>query len=111
MTERAVYFRSKDEPRCEGQVLYKMNVKPECTRRNESTSLRFLVATLSALALGSLAPAEGRIADRSRIVKHRMKNGVSDSYRDNGRPIEGQSYRALKSKDAIYESRQKNHTC
>lgn len=107
MTERAVYFRSKDEPRCEGQVLYKMNVKPECTRRNESTSLRFLVATLSALALGSLAPAEGRIADRSRIVKHRMKNGVSDSYRDNGRPIEGQSYRALKSKDAIYESRQK----
>jgi len=33
-----------------------------------------------------------KLADRSRIVKHRVKSGVYDRYRDNNRPIEGQNY-------------------
>eukprot|EP00586_Coscinodiscus_wailesii_P004768 CAMPEP_0172479642 /NCGR_PEP_ID=MMETSP1066-20121228/4386_1 /TAXON_ID=671091 /ORGANISM="Coscinodiscus wailesii, Strain CCMP2513" /LENGTH=152 /DNA_ID=CAMNT_0013240311 /DNA_START=195 /DNA_END=650 /DNA_ORIENTATION=- len=41
----------------------------------------------------------GRIADRSRIVRHRMDKGVYNRYRDNGRPIEGQSYRTFKADD------------
>jgi hypothetical protein len=36
----------------------------------------------------------GKVADRSRLVKHRQDTGRISSYHDNGRPIEGQSYRS-----------------
>jgi hypothetical protein len=35
-----------------------------------------------------------KLADRSRLVKHRQETGKTSSYHDNGRPIEGQSYRS-----------------
>lgn len=35
-----------------------------------------------------------KLADRSRIVKSRYESGKYDRYHDNGRPIEGASYRA-----------------
>ena len=37
-----------------------------------------------------------KLADRSRVVKARYDSGRSDRFHDNGRPIEGQSYRSVK---------------
>ena len=37
-----------------------------------------------------------KLADRSRIVKSRYESGRNDRYHDNGRPIEGSSYRAAR---------------
>lgn len=52
---------------------------------------------LSAIQLLSLLSiAESKLADRSRIVKARHESGRIDRYHDNGRPIEGQSYRSIK---------------
>jgi hypothetical protein len=42
---------------------------------------------------------DSKLADRSRIVKARQESGKSDRYHDNGRPIEGQSYRSAKFKE------------
>jgi hypothetical protein len=39
---------------------------------------------------------ESKLADRSRVVKARHDSGISDRFQDNGRPIEGQSYRSTK---------------
>mmetsp|Transcript_50725 Transcript_50725/g.56641 ORF Transcript_50725/g.56641 Transcript_50725/m.56641 type:complete len:1001 (+) Transcript_50725:284-3286(+) len=39
---------------------------------------------------------ESKLADRSRVVKARHESGRSDRFQDNGRPIEGQSYRSIK---------------
>lgn len=36
----------------------------------------------------------GKVPDRSRLVKHRQDTGKISSYHDNGKPIEGQSYRS-----------------
>ena len=44
----------------------------------------------------SLTGVDSKLADRSRIVKARHDSGRSDSFHDNGRPIEGQSYRSVK---------------
>lgn len=38
--------------------------------------------------------AVAKLADRSRLVKHRQDTGKVSRYHDNGRPIEGQSYRS-----------------
>ena len=56
---------------------------------------------LQALAIvGSiLTVVDSKLADRSRIVKARQESGKADRYHDNGRPIEGQSYRSTKMKD------------
>ena len=39
---------------------------------------------------------DGKLADRSRIVKARYESGQAHSFHDNGRPIEGPSYRATR---------------
>ena len=39
---------------------------------------------------------DSKLADRSRVVKSRHDSGRSDRFHDNGRPIEGQSYRSVK---------------
>lgn len=39
---------------------------------------------------------DAKLADRSRIVKARHESGRYDRYHDNGRPIEGPSYRATR---------------
>lgn len=44
----------------------------------------------------TLAVVESKLADRSRVVKARHDSGRSDRFHDNGRPIEGQSYRSVK---------------
>ena len=50
---------------------------------------------LTALCLGG-SIVESKLADRSRIVKARYESGAYDRYHDNGRPIEGPSYRATR---------------
>ena len=53
------------------------------------------IATCVAVAIvGSLSVAHGRLADRSRVVKARQSAGKISRYHDNGRPIEGPSYRS-----------------
>ena len=42
------------------------------------------------------AVVESKIADRSRIVKARYESGRNDKFHDNGRPIEGPSYRSTR---------------
>ena len=42
---------------------------------------------------------DGKLADRSRIVKARLDAGHIDRYHDNGRPIEGQGYRSRRGDD------------
>jgi hypothetical protein len=53
---------------------------------------------LKAMALLSslLIVTDAKLADRSRLVKARQDAGRSDGYHDNGRPIEGQSYRSTR---------------
>ena len=55
------------------------------------------IAGLHTLAL-LLTLSDAKLADRSRVVKARHESGRSDRYQDNGRPIEGQSYRSTKNK-------------
>mmetsp|Transcript_45470 Transcript_45470/g.110141 ORF Transcript_45470/g.110141 Transcript_45470/m.110141 type:complete len:948 (+) Transcript_45470:123-2966(+) len=45
------------------------------------------------LTLLCVSAAQGKLADRSRVVKARHQAGVTDKYHDNDIPIEGQSYR------------------
>lgn len=45
------------------------------------------------LTLLCASAAQGKLADRSRVVKARHEAGVIDKYHDNSIPIEGQSYR------------------
>ena len=40
------------------------------------------------------ATTEGRLADRARVVKARQEAGKVDRFQDNGRPLEGPSYRS-----------------
>jgi hypothetical protein len=62
----------------------------------KSTSTAFQALTL----LGSvLTLADSKLADRSRVVKARHESGKTDRFHDNGRPIEGQSYRSTKFKE------------
>lgn len=61
--------------------------------------MRFIIpAIVSPLLLLLLVPptAHGKVADRSRLVKHRQATGKQVHYQDNGRPIEGQAYRQLR---------------
>lgn len=52
---------------------------------------------LSLLALVLVgASVEGKLADRSRIVKARHESGRYDRFHDNGRPIEGPRYRSTR---------------
>jgi hypothetical protein len=60
-----------------------------------------IVACQSLTLLGCVLThlADAKLADRSRIVKARLDSGQTDRYHDNGRPIEGQSYRSTKFKE------------
>ena len=44
--------------------------------------------------IASTAPVESKLADRSRVVKARQESGRIGQYLDNGRPLEGPSYRS-----------------
>ena len=48
------------------------------------------------MMLVSMTGVAAKLADRSRVVKARHDSGRSDRFHDNGRPIEGQSYRSMK---------------
>ena len=48
------------------------------------------------LVIASLTSVDAKLADRSRVVKARHDSGKYDRFHDNGRPIEGQSYRSVK---------------
>jgi hypothetical protein len=61
-----------------------------------SPSVLLLVGATAAV---SVSLSEAKIADRSRVVKARYDSGQSDRFHDNGRPIEGQSYRSVKIQD------------
>lgn len=47
---------------------------------------------------------DAKLADRSRLVKHRAATGKISGYHDNGRPLEGQSYRSRMKRDAPDET-------
>ena len=59
--------------------------------------LRISIAIL--IAVSSISRGCSKLADRSRVVKARYDSGKTDKYRDNGRAIEGQSYRSTKFQD------------
>jgi hypothetical protein len=64
------------------------------------------VATAAATVLccllggGSNNSGEAKLADRSRLVRHRRQTGRIAGYHDGGRPIEGQSYRSTRRGEA-----------
>lgn len=60
-----------------------------------SSNKASLIGLLTFLCVGSIS-VEGKLADRSRIVKARHESGRYDRFHDNGRPIEGPSYRATR---------------
>lgn len=65
-----------------------------------SSSLSSSSLLLLLLLAAAEAPvAVAKLADRSRLVKHRQTTGKISGYHDNGRPIEGQSYRRGKEAD------------
>lgn len=64
-------------------------------------------AVLAASACISPTMVEGRVADRSRVVKARYQRGVYDRHRDNGRAIEGPAYRNAHRWDADDEERKR----
>ncbi len=45
---------------------------------------------------GTISVVDSKLADRSRLVKARYESGKNDRFQDNGRPIEGPSYRATR---------------
>jgi hypothetical protein len=53
-----------------------------------------LVKLLMVASLG--VTTESKLADRSRLVKARHESGKYDRFHDNGRPIEGPSYRSTR---------------
>ena len=55
-----------------------------------------IVSAAQLLVIVSMAGVDAKLADRSRVVKARHDSGRSDRFHDNGRPIEGQSYRSMK---------------
>lgn len=53
------------------------------------------ITTLWLFLLATACPCgDAKLADRSRLVKHRQATGQIAGYHDNGHPIEGQSYRS-----------------
>lgn len=60
-----------------------------------SIAKRRTLAQLLSLVLFSAA-VDGKLADRSRVVKARHESGRYDRFHDNGRPIEGPSYRSTR---------------
>jgi hypothetical protein len=58
-------------------------------------STRCLLVAVAGIALGSTVTA--KVPDRSRIVQQRQKEGKIGRFHDNGRPIEGPSYRNSRS--------------
>jgi hypothetical protein len=68
------------------------------------TTTSLTSSTQSSTSSSPLMVAEAKLADRSRVVKARYDSGRTDRYHDNGRPIEGQSYRSTKFEelDEIY---------
>ena len=45
-----------------------------------------------------------KLADRSRLVQHRQARGTSNGYHDNGRPIEGPSYRSTRRRESLEDA-------
>lgn len=58
------------------------------------TSCRALLVSAAAWVTLSSIGVDGKLADRSRIVRSRQASGRYNRYQDNGKPIEGPGYRA-----------------
>lgn len=65
--------------------------------------MKLLIAPSLLLLL--VLPVTAKLADRSRLVKHRQKTGKISGYHDNGRPIEGQAYRSKRESAEDIEKR------
>ena len=50
---------------------------------------------------------EAKLADRSRLVKHRQATGQISGYHDNGHPMEGQSYRSRAARTSVQDQEQR----
>jgi hypothetical protein len=74
-------------------------------KRNLQLTSPLALSVLLAFSLSELTTA--KLADRSRLVKYRQESGKISGYHDNGRPIEGQSYRS-RSKDVEVDTSRKN---
>jgi hypothetical protein len=61
---------------------------------NRTMSRQALLTLLTLMLVG--VSVESKLADRSRVVKARHDSGRYDRFHDNGRPIEGPSYRATR---------------
>lgn len=66
---------------------------------NSNTTSSIWQRLLLVAALSSAVFVDCKLADRSRIVKARYEAGHIDRFHDNGRPIEGQGYRARRGDD------------
>jgi len=90
---------------CDGRIKTKkwiVRIKPMKT--SSITILCYMLFILSNLS-NNVILTEGKLADRSRIVKQRYEKDKSQGYRDkNNRPIEGQSYVLMKKTDAIADT-------
>jgi hypothetical protein len=64
-------------------------------------SYMYLAKILTLLWVG--VSVESKLADRSRVVRSRHDSGTYDRYHDNGRPIEGQSYRSTRLSGTVPE--------
>lgn len=61
--------------------------------------MKALTLLLFSTTISVVDVVDAKLADRSRIVKARQDSGRAERYHDNGRPIEGQSYRSTKFKE------------
>lgn len=61
------------------------------------------VAKILTLAWVGASVVDGKLADRSRVVRSRHESGTYDRYHDNGIPIEGQSYRSTRVSGSVPE--------
>jgi hypothetical protein len=71
--------------------------------------MKLIHATCLLVALLPLS-SWAKLADRSRLVKHRQESGKVPHFQDNGRPIEGQAYRSSRGahESAVFDRYQKS---
>lgn len=66
---------------------------------NSRKQVQRLLISAALFSSAVVVVVDGKLADRSRIVKARLDAGHIDRYHDNGRPIEGQGYRSRRGDD------------
>ena len=79
-----------------------MMMMSSSSKRTRTTISSLIVAALFLLSTTSTTViVSAKLADRSRIVQQRHASGISDQYRDGGRPIEGPGYRSYRQSDEL----------